>query len=312
MKLHSVHPGSVGLPQGMPYHRYGQLWRSFFKALDVNYIVSEPTTLETLNTGTSCALDETCLAMKIYLGHVANLIGKCDYILVPRLSNFGRRKELCPHFEGLYDIVVNTFRNSGQRFLIYQVDEMHGLTEQDAFISLGKELGFSSHESKKAYATAKKEEQQIWQQLVQRENQKLKTDDLKVYIAAHSYVLEDPYIGKPIRDFLNSNGVQYISGYVTDRELALRNSTAFSQTCKWEMSRELLGNLALKKKNIDGVILISTFPCGSDAMVNDLLMRQLDGLPVLNLVMDSQTGTAGIETRLESFIDIIRFKRGLM
>lgn len=93
-----------------------------------------------------------------------------------------------------------------------------------------------------------KEEQQIWQQLVQRENQKLKTDDLKVYIAAHSYVLEDPYIGKPIRDFLNSNGVQYISGYVTDRELALRNSTAFSQTCKWEMSRELLGNLALKRR----------------------------------------------------------------
>ena len=33
-------------------------------------------------------------------------------------------------------------------------------------------------------------------------------------------------------------------------------------------------------------------------------------MPILNLVLDSQSGTAGVETRLESFIDIIRFKEG--
>ena len=31
---------------------------------------------------------------------------------------------------------------------------------------------------------------------------------------------------------------------------------------------------------------------------------------LLNLVLDGQSGTAGVETRLESFIDIIRFKEG--
>lgn len=302
----------VGLPQGMPYHRYGQLWKSFFKALNVDIIVSSPTTTGTLETGTKYALDETCLAMKIYLGHVADLIGKCDYVLVPRLSNFGRRLDMCPHFEGLYDIAVNTFRETGQKFLLYQVDEMHGLSEQEAFITLGKELSFSAHDSKRAYLQAKKEEQQLWQLRIQEENAKLKQDDLKVFIAAHCYVLDDPYIGKPIRDFLRSNGVQYISGYVADRDQALKYSNNLSRTCKWEFSRELLGNLAMKQKYIDGVILLSTFPCGSDAMVNDLLLREIKDLPVLNLVVDSQSGTAGIETRLESFIDIIRFKKGLM
>ena len=51
-------------------------------------------------------------------------------------------------------------------------------------------------------------------------------------------------------------------------------------------------------------------PCGPDSMVNELIARRVKRVPMLNLVLDSQSGTAGIETRLESFIDIIRFKEG--
>ena len=45
-------------------------------------------------------------------------------------------------------------------------------------------------------------------------------------------------------------------------------------------------------------------------MVNELIARRVKGIPMLNLVLDAQSGTAGVETRLESFIDIIRFKEG--
>ena len=45
-------------------------------------------------------------------------------------------------------------------------------------------------------------------------------------------------------------------------------------------------------------------------MVNELILRRVRGIPMLTLVLDSQSGTAGVETRLESFIDIIRFKEG--
>ena len=55
---------------------------------------------------------------------------------------------------------------------------------------------------------------------------------------------------------------------------------------------------------------MSAFPCGPDAMVNDLMLRRIRGVPLLNLVMDGQSGTAGVETRLESFLDIIHFKKG--
>ena len=78
------------------------------------------------------------------------------------------------------------------------------------------------------------------------------------------------------------------------------------------MSRELIGSVFQQKEKVDGVILLSAFPCGPDSMVNELLTRRIKDVPILNLVLDAQSGTAGVETRLESFIDIIRFKEGEM
>ena len=56
--------------------------------------------------------------------------------------------------------------------------------------------------------------------------------------------------------------------------------------------------------------MLSVFPCGPDSMVNDMIIRKFSGTPILNIVLDDQDGTAGLETRLESFIDILKFKGG--
>ena len=133
---------------------------------------------------------------------------------------------------------------------------------------------------------------------------------MKVLIAAHSYVAEDPYMGKPVSDYLKRVGVIPLRADIVDREAALKHSRELSPTCKWEISREILGGIQQYLEDVDGIILLSAFPCGPDAMVNELITRRVKDVPLLNLVLDSQTGTAGVETRLESFIDIIKFKEG--
>jgi predicted nucleotide-binding protein (sugar kinase/HSP70/actin superfamily) len=45
-------------------------------------------------------------------------------------------------------------------------------------------------------------------------------------------------------------------------------------------------------------------------MVNEMIIRRMTGMPILNIVLDNQDGTAGLETRLESFTDILKLKRG--
>ena len=44
-------------------------------------------------------------------------------------------------------------------------------------------------------------------------------------------------------------------------------------------------------------------------VTNDAIVRCIQGKPVLNLTIDAQSGTAGLETRVESFIDILRYQK---
>lgn len=302
----------IGLPRALLYHRYAKLWHGFFSGLGIRTVDSGPTSRKVLEDGSSLAVDEACLSLKVFLGHVSELVGSCDYILVPRISNFGRHRNMCVRFEALYDLTRNVFRDSGQKFLAYNIDALEGQEEEAAFLELGCELGYSKKESKKAYASAKKEEQELWKAAVRKNDALYRTDGLKILIAAHSYVIKDFYIGKPVTDGLKKLGVTPIRADVVNREAAIKRSTELSPTCKWELNREIIGSIAAHADEVDGIILLSAFPCGPDAMVNDLLARKIKRVPLLNLVLDSQTGTAGIETRLESFVDIIRLKKGML
>lgn len=79
----------------------------------------------------------------------------------------------------------------------------------------------------------------------------------------------------------------------------------------WIVNREIIGTILHLYDHLDGIILISAFPCGPDSMTNDAFIRCVKGKPILSLTVDAQSGTAGLETRIESFIDILRYqKRG--
>ncbi len=305
-------PITIGIPRAMLYYRYGTLWQSFFDGLGIRTVDSGPSSRKILEKGMTLAADEACLSLKLFLGHVNELIGACDYILIPRISNFGRNRNMCVRFEALYDLTCNTFRRTGQKFLAYNVNILTGQDEKDALLDLGQSLGYSAKAVKKAYEEAKKEEHRKWRERVRTEEQLYKSEELKILIVAHSYIIEDSYIGKPVVDSLKSFGAVPIRADLVDRDAALKHSVELSPTCKWEVNRELIGSVALHQKKVDGIILLSAFPCGPDAMVNELLTRRLSGTPLLNLVLDEQSGVAGIETRLESFVDIIRFKKGTL
>lgn len=300
----------IGIPRALLYHRYGGLWEVFFRNLGISTVVSTPTSRRTLDEGERLAPDESCLSLKIFLGHVRELAGTCDYILVPRIVNFGRKRSMCVRFASLYDLTKDLFRESGQKFLSYNINVDEYKSEAAAFLTMGTTLGCSLRASKRAYDAACKSSQSQWKERVRRQEQLCRKDGLKILIAAHSYVIGDAYIGRPILDALRSMGAVPIRADLVDRESARKHSRELSPTCKWEMSRELVGGIALRRRQVNGVILIAAFPCGPDAMVNDLLLRRLTDVPVLSLVLDGQNGMAGVETRLESFLDIIRFKEG--
>ena len=94
-----------------------------------------------MRDGVNFSIDESCLASKIFMGHVYSLIGRCDYILIPRVVSYGTNNSVCTKFNALYDIVKNTFDNV--KILDYNIDAKNGKREAGSFIRMGKALGSS-------------------------------------------------------------------------------------------------------------------------------------------------------------------------
>jgi predicted nucleotide-binding protein (sugar kinase/HSP70/actin superfamily) len=299
----------IGIPKAFLYYRYHILWETFFQELGIEYIVSPDTNKEIINKGTAHAIDEACLSSKIYLGHVEWLIDKCDYILVPRISNYGSDGTVCTKFQAIYDVVSNTFKNRNIKLLNYNIDLENSQSEIKAFLTMGKLLGKKKSSSMCSYLVAKQKNKAL--ELIEQRKQEelLNEKNIKILLVAHRYNIDDKYIGLPIVNYLSSMGVVPIIGDIVNRKEAISKSTQITDTLPWTFNRELVGSIAMYKGKIDGIILISSFPCGPDSLVNEIILRRVKDKPILNLILDGQDGNAGIETRLESFIDIIKFKR---
>lgn len=299
----------IGIPRAFLYYRFRHLWEKFFEQLNIEYMVSPDTNKEIMDLGLNYAIDEACLSSKIYLGHVAWLREKCDYILVPRISSVNLSGIVCTKFQAIYDVVRNTFREQGINILYYNIDLKNAELELSAFLKMGRFLGKKKHQVIMAYMVAKQAEKagQLMEEFQQ--EQLLAANKIKILIVAHRYNICDRFTGEPVMKILRElDAVPVIADMVNRRE-ALARSAEISETLPWVFNRELVGAVSIYREKVDGIILMSTFPCGPDSLVNDILARRVKNKPLLNLVLDGQEGSAGLETRLESFIDIINFKR---
>ena len=149
---------TIGIPKALLYYKYSELWTSFFEELGCEIIVSPNTSKKILEDGIKFSLDESCMAMKIYMGHVYYLIDKCDYILVPRLKCIKKHEKLCTNFSALYDLVNNIF---DKKLINYNVDVEHKEDELYAFVTMGLSLGFSYRKIVSAYHIAKEKEKML-------------------------------------------------------------------------------------------------------------------------------------------------------
>lgn len=292
----------VGLPKALLYHKYDVLWKTFFKELGVQVVVSPKTNKEILENGKKLSMDEACLSLKIYLGHINYLKDKVDYILVPRIVSLEKNMKLCTNFSALYDIVRNTFN---VKLLNYNIDVDKKIYEEDSFIEMGKLLGFSKSEITEAYEKAKKEEYKQNKIKYILEKIKLESEKTKVLLVSHSYNLNDNLVGDIIKEILNDLNVEVIFGDVVNIDGDKELYKNISPRLYWTYNQELLSTIMEFKNDVDGIILITTFPCGPDSLVNEMCMRKIN-TPIINILIDELTSKEGMQTRIESFIDILK------
>ena len=78
----------IGIPRAISYYNNYPFYYGFFSALGFEIILSDKTTTKLINNGSQHVVSDTCLPIKVFVGHVLNLLEKgCDTILFSTNSN---------------------------------------------------------------------------------------------------------------------------------------------------------------------------------------------------------------------------------
>ena len=101
----------VGIPKAMLYYTYFPFWYGFFNDLGIEVILSNNTTKKTISDGASLVVTETCLPVKVFVGHVLDLINKgVKNIFVPSIQSIAPKIYNCSKIRGLPDLIRNVVK----------------------------------------------------------------------------------------------------------------------------------------------------------------------------------------------------------
>lgn len=296
----------IGISRAFLYYRNYILWKTFFEGIGCTLIISPNTNKDIIEEGKGLSIDEACLPSKIYLGHIKELSSKCDYILVPRICNYGRGNRVCMKFNGIYDVVKNLFDDN---ILSYNIDYLKGRYQIFGFIKMGIKLKKNVFSILFYYFKGKIKEKKYYMSLYNKQDKIFRSSKMKILIVAHPYVVYDEYLSGNIIKYFRDNDIDILYSDRLDKGTSVSYAEEFSNTLYFLYSKEIIGSAFYYKNNVDGIIFLSSFPCGPDSLVNELAIRKLSDVPIINITIDESTATSGLVTRLESFVDIMKARR---
>lgn len=325
----------IGIPRSLLYYKYFPLWKTFFEELGFEIVVSDRSTSKIVEIGSRYAIDEICIPLKLYYGHLLNIMEKeIDYLFVPRYISTTFGTYMCPKFLGLPDMVRGTMDNLPP--LLEMDVDLRKMPKYLTALKTGRQLNRSVTQIKRAYEKAIKTYHYFRDLMVKGlsfqkalniitkriENFEPKPSihngvGVKIAVIGHGYNVHDPFINMNLFKKMEEMKVQVVTLENLPVEI-FKKQTIITNTLKnyWGNEEEILSavDYLFKDEDLDGLIFICSFCCGPDSLIDELITRDAKKLsiPYISLVLDEHSGQAGVITRIEAFVDmIIRKKRGL-
>ncbi len=316
----------VGIPRALLYYHYFPAWQSFFSELGADVVVSGETTKNILDTGIRAAVDEACLPVKLYLGHLADLRDRgVDYIFAPRVVSVERKKYLCPKFLGLPEIarfglpglpeILDTEIDVSKAYKKTRrnISRLAGRFNRRPWV-LGRALR-AARSAQEAYEAELRRGLTPLDALSGKSPEK-EEGKIRIAVLGHSYNLNDPFISMNLIARLRGFDVNVVTSEMLRPQDIRRAANRLEKEIFWTFGKELMGAAIhlLEEESVHGIVLVASFGCGPDSLICELverLYKRSKKIPVLLLTLDEHTGEAGIVTRLEAFCDMLRWRKAI-
>lgn len=320
----------VGIPRALLFYQYYPMWRTFFRELGAEVLVSEETNQEILARGAARVVPDTCLPVKVFLGHVLSLVGQCQRIFIPTVRSVRQQVYNCSKFLGLPDMTRMVIPESPP-ILDIEIDVNRGKRHlYRAIYGLGRHFTLNPARIRRASLAAWETHLRYHQLMTERELAPLEAlatmfgnreimsipsspaaanPKATIALLGHPYLIGDDHVSHRLVNRLLRMGNRVLTPEmltVAQLDSGVANSVGRPY---WTYEDEVVGAGDYYLNNgVDGVIGIMAFGCGPDSMMMDIVQRratQLGSTPFMSLTIDEHTSESGLVTRLEAFLDMV-------
>lgn len=321
----------IGIPRALGYYNYYAFWFGFFKELGIEVVLSDKTTKKLVSAGSALVVSETCLPVKVYVGHVLNLLNKgVEVIYVPSIQSIDHKIYNCSKLRGLPDLIRNVVKKD---FLLIEPtldksEKKQGLYEYlyESVAPLGitdkkliKKASKSGWEYMNNYTLMTRSgvdvetalRSTIKGNIVTANN--TKEYPINVAVIGHGYNIYDNQVSMRMLNKLEKLGVKSYTAENLTKEQMEKGIDNLKTNLYWANEYEMTGAAGhyLNDNNIDGLVTVTAFGCGPDSLMIERITRfaKYFNKPLINLTIDEHTGEAGFVTRLEAFTDMLFRKK---
>ena len=310
---------TIGLNKSLLTHNLFPLYYNFFTNLGCKIIVPDK-----LNEGAlSRQTTSFCYPAQIAIMLFDNLVEKNpDYYFIPQVRElfvpFGNTKPdfcaTCIFSQGESFWMASLYRdkNLKNKILDPLLNFREGYEkEEKVFINIAKKLGFSASKAKKAFKIAvevqrefEKECKLLGKKAI--ELIKSKEDGFGFVLLGrpHNAFTEDANKGIPRK--ITTRGYVVIPYEMLDFEKE-KLEEPFNSTMHWEIGQKILKSSQVIKKDKNlFFVYITNFLCAIDSFLAQHARRVMGTKPSLTLELDGHTADAGINTRIDAYIDVIK------
>ncbi|MBN1700139.1 MAG: hypothetical protein JW881_21690 [Spirochaetales bacterium] len=308
----------IGINKSFLPHRIFPLFYNFFSSLGCSVMVPEGMNEEALNRQTS----SLCYPAQIAIGLFDNLTDKNpDYYFMPHIEEMyvpkgNKRKEFsatCIFVQGEAFWMQQVFKDKKlrEKILAPTVNFGGGWEKgRKPFVETAAKLGFTRKKANEAFTRAVAVQEAFEEELRQigkKVLDELHRDPEKIatVLIGRPYNAFAELANKGIPKKLTSRGYMVIPYDMLpyDKE---EIAPPHHDYMHWEMGNQVIraSQLVKKDRQLFG-IYITNFLCAIDSLLVSYFRRIMETKPSLTLELDGHTADAGINTRIEAFLDII-------
>lgn len=294
----------IGIPKTYLYYQNNVFWKIFFEKLNCKVIISPDTNNEIIKLGFNNTINDSCLPYKIYLGHAIYLSNICDYILIPKIYNYGNKLYTCPLFNIIYDNLKQVLPINN--ILTYHIDYINYHYEFFEYLKLALKLTKNPIKIIYSYLFAKYKQNKYNLSKLNEQKNKLGKQGIKILIVSKFYNIDNTYLMNNLNTYLKNNNIIPLYSNYLDKKTAIHFSKYYSNNLYLKDDSELLGTFYYYKYQVDGIIFITNKFCNSNLLITNLVINNNKDIPIFKL-SDIEL-LSNIELKISQFINIVKEK----